>query len=140
MKILKDRLQFAITLALFFPVVLESLFRLGTDPIEPETMTLRWGLVIAALILSYFVIEIKEFKIHERLAVYLDKFLLLEIFIFSLLCFIFASLAQNGYLSVLYTWIFKISLLGVIFIPITFFIILVGNMGFRMCESILHNK
>ncbi len=136
MKVLKDRLQFVITLALFFPVVLDSLLGLGSNPSNSNETVLKWGVVIAALIFDYLVIEIKEFEINKKLEVILDKLLLIEIFMFALISFIFAALFQNGSISTFYKWLLEGSLIGVVIIPIIILICLVGNLGSRVYELI----
>ena len=136
MKALRDRLQFTITLALFFPVILDSLLGFGSEPVASKEMILKWGVVIAALIFDYLIIEIKDWKVNEKLVTSLNRLLLMEILMFAVICFVFASLFQNGNIPTFYDWSLRVSLVGVIAIPLIIFIILAGNIVFRMYKSI----
>lgn len=125
---LKPRLQFLVTIALFFPIILEYLFKQGgTSDLEVNKMILLWGLEIAILICCYILLECTKRWESQKIFNLTNCFLFVNMFSFSVVLFIFAAMQNTGYISYIYLYVFGTAFPSVLAIPTILFILLTVN-------------
>ena len=80
---IKNHLQFAATLAMFFPTLLYTFFK-SVGELEPSSskIFLDASSLLIVYLLSYVVFILIKNKINEKRLVWLDRFVLLSIFSF----------------------------------------------------------
>lgn len=121
---LRSRLQFVIVLALFFPVVLESMYKAaGTDNVS-ATIILQWGLLVAFLILSYLLLETIKERLQIKFVKLLDRLLLVQIAVFIPVLYVFAEGATKDHVSLLHIVPFTMAMHGMLWIPVILFLML----------------
>lgn len=114
---LKKRLEFIITLALFFPVVLDAIYKATPDESKSGSIILLWGIVIAVLILNYLFVELRKGKMLDWVIKYADRLLVLEVVTFIPVLFVLAA-TQRELVSFPYVLSLVIGTISIIFIPV----------------------
>lgn len=89
---LKNRLQFVIVIVMFFPVMLDALYRVtNTDASTSGLTMLKFSSVIAATLISYLILEILGEKMWGILTKIMNVALLVEVGLFILIFYFLAD-------------------------------------------------
>lgn len=97
--VLKSRLQMALTLALFFPVSLAAIFKNGDSTYVADQMTLKWGLVLVCLIVSYILVEYLSVVVTPRIVTWVKGLLILEIASLGYIFYVFGATFSSDVLK-----------------------------------------
>lgn len=126
---LKSRFQFLVTIALFFPILLESLFKQGgSSESSINKIMLYWGLEVAILIVSYILLECTKRWSSERIFKLINISLFANLGSFAVVLFIFAAMQNTMYLSYFYFYVFGTAFPAILVIPSIIFSVLVINL------------
>ncbi len=117
MKDLENKLQFIITLSLFFPVLLYAIF----DNKGASQATLKWGTVVIFLIFNYLYLNLLKSELPKKIIKWLD--ILLDINIVFFIPLIFSFSFQIKYIIITKILLFLGSW-GVLLVPITILLLL----------------
>ena len=115
METIRRRLEFALIMTLFFPVIVDALFKDNTQ--ESGDVTLRLGLAIACLVLSFFILELYKNGVNRWVEKSLNGFLLLEIIAFVPVLFLL-SMYQGEVIKYPVILLYQASLIGIYILPI----------------------
>ena len=125
---LKPRFQFLVTIALFFPVLLEPLFKQsGNSESSINKIMLYWGLEVAILIVSYILLECTKKWSSERIFKLVNISLFANLGSFAIVLFIFAAMQNTMYISYFYLYVFGTTFPAILVIPTIIFILLATN-------------
>lgn len=124
MKDLENKLQFVITLTLFFPVLMSALFEINTA----NEIILKWGRVVIFLILNYLYLNLLKPELTSKIIKWIDLLLDLNIFLFIPLILSFSVQTK----STLFTQITLLTgLWGVMLVPIFILLLLISYAVYR---------
>lgn len=125
---LKSRFQFLVTITLFFPILLEILFKEGGSPeTNINKIMLYWGLEVAILIVSYILLECTE-KWGSKITFKLTNIsLFANLGSFAVVLFVFAGIQNTMYISYYYLFLFGTAFPAILVIPTIIFMLLVFN-------------
>ncbi|MFZ2072297.1 MAG: hypothetical protein WA101_00325 [Minisyncoccia bacterium] len=126
---LKPRFQFLVTIALFFPILLEPLLKQGGS-LESgiNKIMLYWGLEVAILIVSYILLECTKRWSSERIFKLINISLFANLSSFAVVLFIFAAMQNTMYISYFYLYIFGTAFPAILVIPSIIFMVLAINL------------
>lgn len=130
---IEKRLQLVMVLVLFFPVLLDALYKSVSDELSASHMILKWSIVIVVLVLSYLCYEGIKDRILVWVARWTNILLLLEVALFTPVFLGLALFDQTP--SLLNLIAYDIGLLGVMSLPFGIFIILLINMVYLSFRS-----
>lgn len=112
---IKNRLQFAVVLAFFFPVFLEAFFKLVAR--DASGTLINWGAVIVFLILSYLFLEIWGHRVYRGLAHIMNALLLGQIFFYALFI-LYVIIVHRHTLTFFGRAMAEISFYGILYLPV----------------------
>lgn len=119
-KNIESKLQFAVALSLFFPVVLEALFTLAdADSVEMSTNILRFCFAVFLLIINWLLFDWRKNKLPLSILSFFSWTGILVIICFATL-FLFFGFVANGSVTnfdSLYRSLYIIALTGIIVLP-----------------------
>ena len=124
-------MQVVIALLLFFPIVFDALAKLSGDKLSIDQLygsnvTLLWGVMIGAFLLSYLYIELKKNKVSIPAAISLNILVFVEVASFAIvlmtLGLVTKAASESGVWFHMYLFASGVGLLA--FIPIIIFLIL----------------
>lgn len=118
---LKSRLQFALTLSFFFPVLIDTFFQSASAEEVGIKMISTFGVVVSLLILSYMIVELYT-KFDARIIKIVNVLVLLQIFTYVPVMIIFSY--GNISLTFIKTVLYSVDLFGLLLIPLAIFILL----------------
>ncbi len=130
-KLIEDvdkKMQFTAGLALFFPVLLESLFKFAkANDSEYNKVLLQWSFIIFILILTYLFFEFRKEKLSTKSLKALGWTLMFNISCYALVILFFGISTKEyvGTFSQILVFLYPVSLYGIMGSPIlAIFIIL----------------
>lgn len=141
MKIIRRRLECVLVLSLFLPVVFDAMFK--NNVLSREDTILGWGLVVAFIILNFFMFELEPQKISNRIRKLIDIILLTNIFAFVPVLVIVAIYKGDGVVEFPVTLILYASQIAIMCLPFILFclqIVLLGNYWSRVLEKFILKK
>ena len=121
---LRSRLQFALVLALFFPVILNAALKGTIGNLSPEIITLKWGLVIVVMVMCYFFIEFLDRVVSTPVLITINVLIFIEIGMFAGLLYYMAAFLFG---SITFPILLALSVIGVWFVPIVLLCALAAN-------------
>lgn len=127
MEKLEKRLQFVITIALFFTVILDAMFKLAPNKFDSNQIILMWGSSIAVLLIDYIFLEIVGNKFKDWVYKYTNLLLLVDVGMFAVLLVINAAVSNGENISSLYSAPYGISIFGVVIVPLAILIIFIAD-------------
>jgi hypothetical protein len=89
-KALKNRLMFVITIALFYPVLIDAFYKTSSDPTAATKNILIWGAIVSILLINYVILELAEIRAVWVLKT-VNVLLLFEILAFIPVLFMFSQ-------------------------------------------------
>lgn len=95
-KTIKERSQIVIALLLFFPVVIEALFKIEPNQLSGDMSILSWGSVIGIFIFNYLFIELVGEKFTNWIKKTVNHLLALEIASFAFVLVSLSLLPKGG--------------------------------------------
>lgn len=120
---IKSRLQFAIMLALFFPVTLQAVFALGQKVEEGNKLIIGWGIVIVPLILSYLWLELGGETISAWARNWINIIFLANIFSFVPVMYTTAVLLYRP-IPIVWSYPFQAGFIAMLLLPAVALVIL----------------
>lgn len=126
MEKLEKRLQFVITIALFFTVILDAIFKLAPNNFNSNQIVLLWGASVAALLVDYIVLELAENKLKPWVYKYTNRLLLADVAMFVVLLVVNAAVSV-GTAPLFYKLPYIVSLYGVLLIPMVILAIFISD-------------
>lgn len=123
MKELESKLQFVITIALFFPVLMTALLKDKAD-----NPTLQWGILVIFLIMDYLYIDSLKKEIPAEVKRWINLFLDINILLFIPLIFAFSVPIKSLTITKV---VFLTGLWGVMLMPIFILSLLIGSAIYR---------
>lgn len=121
---IKSRLQFAIMLALFFPVTLQAVFALGQKVEEGNKIIIGWALVIVPLIISYLWLELGGETISSWARRWINIIFLTNIFSFVPVMYTTAVLLYRP-IPIMWSYPFQAGFVAMLLLPVVAVVILV---------------
>lgn len=136
METIRRRLEFVLVLTLFFPVIVDALFKDNTQ--ESGDVTLRLGLAVSCLILSFLILELYMNGVHKLTETILKWTLLLEIFSFVPVLFLL-SIYQGETILQPVIFFYQTSLIGIYLLPFLVLLILIVQLVFSL-DKVIQSK
>lgn len=123
---LKSRFQFLVTIALFFPVILDSL--LNKDSAKDSSIIFYWGFQVAILILGYILIECTKKWSNETIYKLANFSLFVNLGSFIVVFYIFADMQKTGSIPYFYKYVFSTAFPAILIIPSFLVLLLATNL------------
>lgn len=129
MKELENKLQFVVTLSLFFPVAIATV----VDEDLTNKATGAWGMVIVFLILIYLYLSLSKKVLTQKQTERISFALDMNIFLFIPFIVGIALATKNPYFANI---LFVIGLVGISLLPIGTFILVFTSLIVRLYKKI----
>jgi hypothetical protein len=137
---IRNRIQFVTAVALFFPVILNSLFKLSLNDEVSNSVILGWGMVVAILLIVYVLTELVKSKLEWAWVMRRVRVLLLaEVALFVPVLYALASL-QTGEVSLSTLFLYGVSSWLVVLVPISIVCLFVINLAYISWKGITAKK
>jgi hypothetical protein len=121
MKELENKLQFLVTISLFIPVVVQSLF--GKEIETANHNILEWGIVVCVLILNYLLVNLQKEELSKISTKRLEGLVTLNMFLYVL--FILITAYWPAQIPFVPKVVFIVSLYGIMLLPVLFLVSLI---------------
>lgn len=132
----RNRLQFVMVLALFYPVMLDAFYRSMEQEFAGSFTLLKWGAVIATITLNYIFFEIIAAQLSQRSLKFIDFLMLLEIGAFVPVFIVFGMI-QTGAVSTLWFFSYVLGYVFSLVIPMLVFVFLSSRVNWLLFKDIL---
>ena len=132
----KQRFQFLVTITLFFPVLMDALFKEVNNVLDINKTMLSWGAIIAVLIFDYILLECTKKFIFGWISKLINISLFINIGSFAIVFYTFAKLQQTGLILGFLTPLFIVAMKSLLYIPIIVGAILFLNIWVLFAKKI----
>lgn len=119
-KQLSDRIQFLGVITLFFPTLLQSLFKfLGNSDKEADKILVQWSLVVFLFLMNYLLFDARKDKLTPRMIDYLNWSIFFNIASFAFLILFFGFMTNETFqISSVYLFFYSFALVSLIASPV----------------------
>jgi len=135
MEKLQQRLQFVITIFLFFPVILDALYKQANNYSDFNKTILSWGLTISVLILDYILLEFVKKWNYKNTFKYIDYSLFVILGSFAFVFYILAATQSFASLPHFLIYFFLVSTGSLQILPLLILTLLITDQGIFYFKS-----
>lgn len=129
------RFEITLVFILFFPTLINALNSNATDQIKTNSTILSWGTIVVIFIICYLLLETLGQYISEKIINYSSNLLLIEIALLGFMMFILSAVQDND-ISVSLTEPIKLSVQGLVFVPLSILVMFAGNFVYLFYKEI----